>query len=292
MNLSPKWRYRLVESPLARIVIFILLAASFMAIAFGIVRLLGWTGSDISRAEKNAGVLFRQIVPILAAYLVVVKFIEKRAVDELAWRRVLPDGALGFLGGTALMGAVIIVLWVLGFYQVTGFGNEVNWSTGLLVVGLGTGIAEEIIFRGVLYRIIEERLGFRWAIAISALLFGGLHMGNTGATLWTSVAIAVEAGVLLGVVYHVTRSLPACIGLHMAWNFLEGTVFGSAVSGVAPKASWLVPQFSGPEWLTGGAFGIEGSVLTVVLSLAASGALLAAHSRRRADNEPIAAGAA
>jgi uncharacterized protein len=291
MTLSAKWRYRLVESPLARIVIFILLAMALMAVAFGIVKVLGWAGNDISRAEKNAGILVRQIVPVLAAYLIVVRFIERRAVDELAWRRVLPDGLLGFAGGTALLGAVIGVLWLAGCYSVTGFGADVNWSTGLLVVGLGTGIAEEIIFRGVLYRIIEERLGFRWAIAISALFFGGVHIGNTGATLWTSFAIAVEAGVLLGVVYHVTRSLPACIGLHMAWNFLEGTVFGSAVSGVAPKASWLVPQFSGPEWLTGGAFGIEGSVLTVVLSLAASGVLLAAHQKRRADNEPIAAGA-
>jgi uncharacterized protein len=292
MTLSPKWRRRLVESPLARIVTFILLAMAFMAVAFGIVRALGWTAPDAVRWQKNAGMLFRQIVPILAAYLVVVRFIEKRCADEIAWRRVVPDGVLGFLGGALLLFTVIGALWLAGFYRVTGYGSDVNWATGLLVIGLGTAVAEEIVFRGILYRITEEGLGFRWAIAISALFFGGVHIGNTGATLWTSFAIAVEAGVLLGVVYHVTRSLPACIGLHMAWNFLEGTFFGSAVSGVVPKSSWLVPQFSGPEWLTGGAFGIEGSVLTVVLSLGASAALLAAHRRRTADNVSIAAGAA
>ena len=66
----------------------------------------------------------------------------------------------------------------------------------------------------MLFRIVEEGLGTWWALAISALLFGAIHIANPGATLWSSAAIAIEAGLLFGLLYHVTRSLPLCMGVH------------------------------------------------------------------------------
>ena len=191
----------------------------------------------------------------------------------------------------ALKLGVFGVLWLAGAYQVNGTNEDVHWAQGLFATGLVAAVSEEISFRGVLYRLVEERFGFRWALGVSAALFGALHFANPGATLWSCFAIAVEAGVLLGVVFHVTRSLWTCIGLHMAWNFLEGTVFGSAVSGSGGKHSLLAATFPGPDWLTGGRFGVEASVLTVALSIAASITLLAAQRRRAADNVPMPAGA-
>ena len=290
MTLSPQWRHRLTRSALARIVIFAILAVALFLLTTLVVRALGWTADDAPRWARITSFFLRQTVTTIGAYLVLVFLIEKRRPDELAPRKILPHGAAGLAGGTLLVGGVVGMLWLAGCYRVVGFGDDVRWVNGLLLTGLGTAIAEEIVFRGVLFRISEEGLGFGWALAISALFFGGLHIGNPGATLWTSFAIAVEAGVLLGVVYHVTRSLPVCMGVHMAWNFLEGTVFGSAVSGTAAKTSWLIPEISGPLWLTGGSFGIEGSVLTVAFSLIGSIALLAARRRRASDNVAIAAG--
>ncbi|MBC5763160.1 CPBP family intramembrane metalloprotease [Ramlibacter sp. GTP1] len=242
---------------------------------------LGWLRMPSHSAPRLAADVLVRVAAAFGAYFFIVQVIEKRHAEELAWRKALPHTAAGVAAGVVLIGSVIGALWLGGAYVVTGTGSDVQWLRPLLVYGVGTAIIEEVIFRGVLFRLIDEAWGVWPALGISALFFGGVHIGNQNATLWTSFAIAVEAGVLLGVVYHVTRSLWACIGLHMVWNFLAGTVFGSPVSGMAPEASWLVAQFPGPVWLTGGAFGIEGSVLTVLLSLLLSGALLAAGAKYR-----------
>jgi len=288
---AARWKRWLLYSPGARILLFALLFALLMAATWGIVAALGWTAKDAVQPFKRAGFLLRQIVPALGAYLLLVFFIERRRPAELAWRRILPGGACGIVAGCALIGTVMAGLWLAGAYPVTAWNPDAPWVGPLLTAGLGTAIAEEIIFRGVLLRISEEGLGSAAALGLSALLFGAVHMGNPNATLWSSLAIALEAGVLLGLVYQVWRSLPVCIGLHLAWNFLEGTVFGSAVSGGAAASSFIVGELRGPGWLTGGVFGIEASVLTVAISLAASLVLLR-MARRRGNWVPFRPGRA
>ena len=287
-----KWKRVLIDSAIARIVIFValvLVIGTAMTVAYSIA---GWKSLPVDGGPRIALDFLLRLVPMGVGYYVIVRFIERRRVDELGWRDMVPHLAIGILGGAALMAGVIGVLWLAGSYTVTAVNTGVLWLRSLLIFGLATGIAEEIIFRGVLFRIIDERWGLWPALTVSALFFGFAHASNANATLWSSIAIAIEAGILLGVVYHVTKSLWVCIGMHMAWNFFEGTVFGSAVSGIAARGSWLQPQFSGPDWLTGGSFGIEASVLTVLLSLAASFALLAARQRRRRENELQLQGAA
>jgi membrane protease YdiL (CAAX protease family) len=117
------------------------------------------------------------------------------------------------------------------------------------------------------------------ALIISALFFGAVHLGNPGATLWSSLAIAIEAGLLFGLLYHVTRSLPLCMGLHAAWNFTQGTIYGIPVSGTDADG-WLVSTRSGPDWLSGGVFGAEASVVALALcSLCTVGLLVMALRR-------------
>jgi len=131
----------------------------------------------------------------------------------------------------------------------------------------------------VLFRVTEEGLGTWAALLISALFFGFAHAGNPGATAWSSAAIAIEAGLLFGLLYHVTRSLPVCMGLHAAWNFCQGTVYGIPVSGLKADG-WLVSTRTGPDWLSGGVFGAEASVVALTLCLLCSAALLALALRR------------
>jgi membrane protease YdiL (CAAX protease family) len=285
----PRWKRLLLDSAIARIVIFILLFAVFVTATGNTFKhLLGWFSLPPNAPLRLVADVLVRIVPSVLAYWIVVRFIEKRRMEELAPRDLLAHNILGITGGAVLIGSVIAALWIAGGYAVSGISADVAWLRPLLIFGFATAIVEEIIFRGILFRIVDDAWGLWPALIVSALFFGGVHIGNQNATWWTSFAIAVEAGVLLGVVYHVTKSLWACIGMHMSWNFLQGTVFGSPVSGMAPKSSWLVPQFSGPDWLTGGSFGIEGSVLTVLLSLVFSGVLLAAARRRQAQNAVMA----
>src|SRR5699024_4499646 len=90
---------------------------------------------------------------------------------------------------------------------------------------------------------------------------------------------AIEAGILFGLVYHVTRSLWACIGLHAAWNIMQGTVYGIPVSGTDADG-FLVSTRTGPDWLTGGAFGAEASVIALVCCCLLSAALISVMIRR------------
>ena len=103
---------------------------------------------------------------------------------------------------------------------------------------------------------------------ISGLVFGLVHITNDNATLWSSIAIALEAGLLLGAAYKWAGSLWFPIGIHWAWNFSQGNIFGFAVSGNDSGASLIQATIDGPQWLTGGAFGAEASVISMVVGLA------------------------
>lgn len=282
---APRWKRWLVLSPLARIVIFVAIAGALIFALRVLFVTIGWAGKEAPVPQRQIGMFIMQLVPALAAYLFLVYVVERRRPVELAWRKVLPHGALGFAGGIALISAVVGALWLLGSYEVTGSNANPTWVRQLLIGGLGAAIAEEIMTRGVLFRISEEGLGTWGALVVSALLFGFGHIGNEGATIWSSVAIAIEAGLLLGMLFHVSRSLPLCIGLHMGWNFSQGTLWGIPVSG-GKDSGWLVSVRNGPDWLSGGVFGAEASVVAVALCSAVTIALLVIAVRRHSIVPP------
>ena len=259
----PAWKRWLIDSPLARIVIFAaLLAASSVLFDF-VLKLAGLPDAGLA-SMTPASTLRRlvMIVPFVLSYWVLVRFIEKRRMAELAPSRA-PMGILaGLVGGALLFSTVVGVIALAGGYQIGGYNSEVAWLAQIVMLGIAPGITEEIVCRGVLFRIVEEGMGTWAALVISALVFGAAHLGNPNATLWSALAIAIEAGLLFGMIYNVTRSLWLCMGLHAAWNVMQGPVYGISVSGIAQKG-WIVPRISGPDWLTGGSFGAEASVVAL-----------------------------
>ncbi len=201
-----------------------------------------------------------------------VRLLEWRPAVELGAARAARECAAGAAIGCGLMSAVIATMFAAGAYEVEGMNSPdvlIRW----VGIGIGTGIFEEIVFRCVLFRIAEECLGSLTAVLISAAFFGFAHLGNPGATVWSSVAISLEAGLLLSAAFMLTRRLWMAASLHGAWNFTQGGLFGAAVSG-GEAGGWLKATLSGPDWLTGGKFGPEASVPAVVLCTAAGVALL------------------
>ena len=216
----------------------------------------------------------------LLGYWLLVRLIGGRPVIELGGRgAALREFSVGLAMGALLMCTVIAVLALLGSYHVV----DVGWNTGILA-GLGAGIlagfTEEILVRGVMLRLIEGWLGTWWALAITAAFFGAAHLGNPQATVFGAVAIALEAGILLGACYLLTRRLWLAIGLHAAWNFVQGGIFGSDISGTGSGRGLIEARFTGPDLLTGGAMGIEASVVAVIVCTAAGVAMLLAVRRR------------
>jgi membrane protease YdiL (CAAX protease family) len=276
---APRWKRWLVYSPLARIVIFALVMAACAFLCTRGLKLAGVSATQMAQRERALVGSAIQLVCSVVAYLFLVRAVEHRWPAELGLRGLARGIAAGTLAGIALISTVVLLLWACGSYRITAVDLSIDWWTPLLTAGFAVAVSEEIITRGVLFRIAEEGLGTTWALAISALFFGGAHIFNPGATVWSSVAIAIEAGLLLGLLYHVTRSLWPCIGLHMGWNYAQGTLWGIPISGTRVP-TFVTSERSGPNWLSGGIWGAEASVIAVLVCFAATMLLFLRAYRR------------
>lgn len=256
------------------------LIAEFLILALPLNFTYGFVAHNAYRMSLVAGVLFALLAVVFACsgYTVYARYVARREPDELALRR-LVDLPRGWLLGAALMCLVVATIAVAGDLNLSAGG----WPAlaGLPAIPLLAGVFEELIARGVVFRNLENLFGSEIAIALSAALFGWLHIGNPSATALSATAVGLEGGVMLASLYVVTRSLWWPIGVHMAWNFTQTSVFGIADSG-NPGRGLLHTALAGPEWLTGGAFGVEASVVAVVVCAALSaGLLLRAYRGRR-----------
>ena len=218
------------------------------------------------------------IVVALFAYAVFVKYVERRSESEIACTGAVEELLQGVTLGAGLFSAVIAAIWISGSYQVLSVHN-LPVLIPPLYTSLSAGFIEEVIFRGIIFRIMQESLGSWIAIAVSAALFGFGHAANPNATLYSSVAIALEAGILLAAAFMFTRRLWLAIGLHFAWNFTQGVIFGVAVSGHDVRGL-LNAQLSGHELITGGNFGAEASIFALIFCVIAGAYLLVLAKRR------------
>src|SRR3954452_24707979 len=199
----------------------------------------------------------------LVTYARVVRWSERRAPDEVAVKGAGAAVGLGVLIGVGLFAAVIVNLVFLGDYRVHGTGS-VSGPIGLFGFMAAAAVTEELIFRGILFRIVEGRFGTWFALGVTAALFGLSHLFHPHASLWGAIAIAIEAGAMLAAAYAAPRSLWLPIGLHFGWNYAEGAIFGTEVSGNNTPEGLLHATTSGPTLLSGGVFGPEASVYSVL----------------------------
>ncbi len=218
----------------------------------------------------------RPVVGLVAAaglvgvYAAAVRWVEGRRVVEVSLHR-LPRAVVGAVVGSLLVAVTVGVVMALGGYRVTG-----TQSLDVLLPRIGPSLHsaawEELAFRGVLFRHLATWRGAPVAVTLSAALFGAMHGLLEHGTLWSAVAVAVEAGVLLSVAYWVTQDLWLPIGLHFGWNLTLGGVAGSAVSGQTVP-SVVLAVVAGPTWITGGTFGLEASLPAVCVCAVAAGLL-------------------
>ncbi|WP_327709145.1 CPBP family intramembrane metalloprotease [Streptomyces sp. NBC_00464] len=199
-------------------------------------------------------------------YRWVVGRTEHRPVTELSREGAGAGVGRGVLIGVALFGTVIANIALLGHYEVDGLGT-VTGAVGLIGFMAAAAVTEELLFRGVLFRLVEERAGTWIALALTAALFGLAHLSNPDADLWGAAAIAIEAGGMLAAAYAATRTLWLPIGVHFGWNFAASGIFSTEVSGNDTQQGLLDSVTSGPRLITGGAFGPEGSVYSVVFGM-------------------------
>ena len=208
----------------------------------------------------------------LGIYAALSRMIEKRRVTELSLRRLAPDWAVGCVIGTVCIAVSILGMWLAGVYH--GRVVSPNWERLVrdFLLFLFVAVGEELLCRAILLRMIEERWGTTIALVVSCLAFGFFHYANDGASVWSCIAITVTAVEAASFLYSRTLWMP--IGSHLAWNFVQGNIFGISVSGNKMSAALLQADLTGPEILTGGSFGMEASIITVVLTTAIAAGLI------------------
>jgi uncharacterized protein len=248
----------------------------------------GVIGSIYSGVQSNAvallvvGVLVGPLLAwlVLLGYARMVRVLEHREAGEAGRSGAVAEAGRGTLFGIGLFAATIAIIAVFGGYGVHGWGSLAA-AIGAFGMTCAVAVAEEVMFRGVLFRIVEEKTGTWGAMAVSAILFGGLHLINSGATLYGAVSIAIEGGLMLAAAYTVTRTLWLPIGLHLGWNFAEGGIFGTNVSGSSDHTLGLFKgTVSGSSVLSGGSFGPEASIVALLVC-GATTVLFLRQARRR-----------
>ncbi len=206
---------------------------------------------------------------------------DKRPINDFGlrmnaqwWR----DCLTGFLMATLVMSLIVLFQWLMGWIEFTGFGwnrpsqrNFVALLGGYVLTMAVVGFYEELWSRGYQLRNLTE--GFYngknrnaaglIGIVISSVAFGFLHIGNPNITL-LGVVVIFLAGAMLALPYVVTGQLGLPVGLHFAWNVIQGALYGLPVSGIRFRQSVLQFEATGPEIWTGGRFGPEGGMLGVI----------------------------
>ena len=259
----PLWR-RIVNFPLVAMLIALAIAILCFTVGLLVARYLlppipGFTN------EMRFDLVS---IPLLVlAYRLLISHLGEHPKDDYRDPKALRHLGLGLAAGFLLFSLVVGVAAVLGVYRITGRGDTNGLLQALIAPTLFAAVSEELIFRGILFRWIEEFGGSWTALIVTSALFGAIHLSNPGATLTAAFFIAIEAGIMLGAAYMLTRSLWLPMGIHAAWNFAQGEIYDIPVSG-NPVHGLLVAKLSGPPLLSGNGFGLEASIIAMVIATA------------------------
>jgi membrane protease YdiL (CAAX protease family) len=258
---QPLWK-RIWNFPLVAMLAAIAVSSIAIAVPTIAVQVLG-AGLTDNVALSLQVVL--TIALLIAAQKLVLRRLGDRKHDDLPFASAARGMGLGAIAAFALFSVIVGIAALLGAYRIDGWGGLSNWLFLIFAAGINAGFVEEFIFRGILFRWIEEFGGSWAALAVTSALFGFVHITNDNATWFSSVAIAIEAGVMLGGAYMLTRSLWLPIGLHFGWNMTQGLLWDVPVSG--NDVDGLVDaRLAGDPLISGGSFGLEASVIALVVA--------------------------
>lgn len=262
----------MLHFPLTKIIIGLLVCGVIVSVG----QLLVGKLLDLSALDKSIkNLITGLVVAILAivSYTYLFKFYEKREIKELSKIGLFKNLTIGIVLGVLLQSLTILVIYLKGGYSIVSI-NPILFLVPPLTMAFTSAIFEEILMRGIVFRITEEKLGSYYALFISAILFGAMHLGNPNSSLTAAIGLAIQAGLLLASAYIYSRNLWFPIAIHFAWNFTQSAIFGANVSGKTISKTLITSKIEGAEWFTGGQFGPEGSIQATAFCFIATVILL------------------
>ncbi|HEL1703023.1 TPA: CPBP family intramembrane metalloprotease [Streptococcus suis] len=206
---------------------------------------------------------------ISLAIILWARFVEKSPWLGLGIRKkgALKDFLLGWGIGAAMLTTCVLLMWGFGAIQVTSFQFSANLVGEFLILVLAwsiQGTTEELLTRGWMFSSLAAKHNIPVGILVSSLFFTFLHLGNDGISLIPLLDLTLFA-ILACLVMLKTGNLWVISGIHAAWNCFQGNVFAFPVSGTQAGQAFIAVETSGPDWLSGGAFGVEGSVISLLI---------------------------
>ncbi|NQN53875.1 CPBP family intramembrane metalloprotease [Streptococcus suis] len=206
---------------------------------------------------------------ISLAIILWARFVEKSPWLGLGIRKkgALKDFLLGWGIGAAMLTTCVLLMWGFGAIQVTSFQFSANLVGEFLILVLAwsvQGTTEELLTRGWMFSSLSAKHNIPVGILVSSLFFTFLHLGNNAISIIPLLDLTLFA-ILACLVLLKTGNLWVISGIHAAWNCFQGNVFAFPVSGTQAGQAFISVTTSGPEWLSGGAFGVEGSIISLIV---------------------------
>jgi uncharacterized protein len=257
----PLWR-RIVDFPLVAMVIAVAIVFLGIMLAgivaqFAVPRIPGFS------FEMKFNLVALPILILL--YIFVIAKLGEHPRNDYRDPRAIGHLLAGLAGGVIIFSLAVLIAAAMGVYRIVGIGDFSGMLAALLGPTLFAAVSEEMLFRGIFFRWLEEFGGSWVALLLTSDFFGAAHLFNAHASAIAALGIAFEAGIMLGAAYMLTRSLWLPMGLHAAWNFTQGEVYDIPVSGQKVHGI-LDATLSGPPLLTGNGFGLEASPIAIVIA--------------------------
>jgi len=245
----------------------------FLVIAILVGSIVGLIGLKILRpvAVISDGSLnpYTDIAVLAAIYFVkVIAF--KIPELELGFTRqgIISDNVRGWALGFILVGIGALAMWLFGQVQIQGFDTRFYLFFGFIIFFIVQSFAEEVVFRSFLIPMIRQHLGTLSALIISSLLFAFVHLMNPNVS-WPGVVNLILGGLFMGLLFLKYKNVWAPTGFHASWNFVQSAFLGFPVSG-HETYSLVDLQETGNDYITGGAFGYEGSLVSIAIIIIAT----------------------
>lgn len=265
-------KQKFINFPLTRIILGLIMCF----ISFIIAQQLAGKILDLTSLNKNYRNLLKGIIAssaVISTYIYFFRKYEKREIKEFSSKGIAKYLLSGTMIGVVLQSLTILVIVLNGGFEIVSV-NPISNVIIPFTIAFTVAVFEEILIRGIIFRIIEEKLGSYISLLISAIIFGALHLLNPNSTLISGLGVGIEAGLLLGAAYIYTRNLWFPIAIHFAWNFMQSGIFGAITSGNEKTSSLLTTKLTGNSFITGGEFGPEGTIQALIFCVLVSIVLL------------------
>lgn len=265
--MKPTTKQNILNFPLTKIILGLIICFTVFIVAQQLVGKI----LDLTAIDRNFRNLVKGIIAsssVILAYIYFYKKYEKRKIGEFSGKGLFKNTIIGILIGATLQGLTILVIYLWGDFRIISV-NPISSIITSFAVAFSVAIFEETLLRGIIFRIVEEKLGSYISLLISAIIFGSVHLLNPDSSVISSICIGI-VGFMFGAAYIYSRSLWLPIAIHFSWNFVQSGIFGAITSGNEKTGSLFTTHISGAELITGGAFGPEGTIqATILWSLAA-----------------------